>query len=105
MRKVLLCVSMVAALGLVVGLAIAADELQKAEGVVKSAGGGSVVVTVGGKDLTFGLDDKTKVTQGDKACALADIKPGLKVGVGYLTTQTGLIARTIVIVPVKMGGG
>ena len=60
------------------------EKTQTKEGKVKSVdvAGKKIVVTVA-RDLTFSVTDETKITQGDKALALSDIKVGSEVKVEY----------------------
>jgi hypothetical protein len=65
--------------GGLVGVAVA-DE---AKGKIKSAKDTEVVVTVGEKDTTFAVNDKTKITVGGKAAKASDLKAGAEATVTY----------------------
>src|SRR5262249_48513480 len=69
---------------LVLGLASVALA-DDAKGKVKSAEATKVVITdAGGKDVTFTVDDKTKVTVGGKEAKVTDLKAGDEVTVTYV---------------------
>jgi Cu/Ag efflux protein CusF len=78
------------ALGLA-GAALAEDDV----GVVKEVCQDFLTVTFDGKDVTYLVSDKTKVTVAGKEAKLADLKKGMKVGVLYKRDGNKLVATEV----------
>jgi hypothetical protein len=94
------------ALLVAVGLTFAAGEALKAMGKVKEVSAEKLVLTVGkeaaAKDMTFAVTKETKVTEGDAAKTIADVKVGAHVSVEYTVAGEKLTATAIkVMVPRK----
>ena len=86
------------ALLMAVGLCFAADAM-KMNGTVKSVNIEKSTVTVveGGKNFTFAVNADTKITAGDAARTIADIKADLKVEVEYTVAGEARTATAIKI--------
>jgi hypothetical protein len=78
---------MLVVFGLVMGVAFAAAEAMKCEGVVKSMGEGKLVVTAGEKDMTFETNKETKIADG--------VKVGAKVVVMYKKDGEKMVAQSV----------
>ena len=86
-------VALVVAVGLV--YAVAATS---ATGTVKTVDveKGTLVVTVENADVNLVINNETKVTEGDAAKTLADVKVGLKVTVSYAGEKNTVVSIAIV---------
>lgn len=90
MKKTIVLLAVVVALGFAVSAVFAAEEgTLKASGVVKSIGEGKLVLTAGEKELTFVVNDATKKPEG--------LKEGAKVVVVYKKEGEQMIALSIMV--------
>ena len=94
------------ALLVAVGVTFAAAETMKVTGAVKSVDveKSTLVVAVAKAagaeptNMTFTVTKETRVSEGDAAKTLADLKAGLRVTVEYTATDAALTATSVTVV-------
>jgi hypothetical protein len=91
-------VLVVLALTLLVGLATTGFAAETAKGKIKSVAADKeqlVLTDTNGKDFTFHMDPKAKISLNDKAGKLADLKTGDEVEIKYEKKGDQLVAEEV----------
>ncbi len=118
MRRTMLTVMVLAVSVIFVAAAMAAEQkapasatpvapkLEKFSGVIEKVDVAKkdVAVKSGKEEIIFSLSDKTKITEGKKTLALADLKKGQEVTVEYKKEGTKSVAEMVSVSAPKTTG-